>query len=73
MGERLSYDQLIVALSFLAACAISITLFTEWVLRAVERKRTEIEEKEYWLAHWQFPGPWHLSFLFSLIPSSVYW
>ncbi len=60
MGERLTYDQLITALSCLSACAVGVTLFTEWMLQAIERRRAELEEREYWLKRWQFRDSRHL-------------
>ncbi len=55
VGEQLTWDQLVEALSFLSAWAVAVTLFTELMLQAIERKRQELEEKEYWRSLWHFP------------------
>ncbi len=52
----MSWDELSEVLAFLAVWATSVTLFTELTLRAIERKRQEIEERECWRSLWHFPG-----------------
>ncbi len=59
VGESLTWDQLVEALSFLSALAVAVTFFTELMLQAIERKRQELEEKEYWRSLWHFPEPRH--------------
>jgi hypothetical protein len=59
VGEKLSWDELMAALSFLSACALAVTIFTELMLQAIERKQQELEEREYWRSLWHFPGSTH--------------
>ncbi|MHB1160413.1 MAG: hypothetical protein ACYC66_06640 [Chloroflexota bacterium] len=59
VGERLSWNELVEALLFLSVLAMAVTLLTELMLQAIERKRQELEEREYWRSLWHFPDSRH--------------
>ncbi|HZK66909.1 MAG TPA: hypothetical protein VFD42_05130 [Chloroflexota bacterium] len=59
MGERLGWEELVGSLYFLTIWAVAVTFYTELMLEAIERKRRELDGREYWRSLWQFPKARH--------------